>query len=30
MGSEFFRSHRLVIVPDEEAVLFIYNGGKVF
>jgi hypothetical protein len=30
VGSEFFLSHRLVIVPDEEAVLIIYNGGKVF
>jgi len=30
LGSEFFLAHRLVIVPDEKAVLFTYNGGKVF
>jgi len=30
LGSDFFLAHRLVIVPDEKAVLFTYNGGKVF
>jgi hypothetical protein len=30
LGSDFFQAHRLLIVPDQKAVLFTYNGGKVF
>jgi predicted aspartyl protease len=29
LGSDFFQAHRLVIVPDQNAVLFTYNGGAV-
>lgn len=30
LGSDFFQAHRVLIVPDQKAVLFTYNGGKVF
>jgi predicted aspartyl protease len=30
LGSDFFQAHRVLIVPDQQAVLFTYNGGKVF
>jgi hypothetical protein len=30
LGSDFFLAHRIVIIPEENAVLFTYNGGKVF
>jgi hypothetical protein len=30
LGADFFQAHRVVIVPDQKAVLFTHNGGKVF
>jgi predicted aspartyl protease len=30
LSSDFFQAHRVVIVPDQKAVLFTYNGGTVF
>jgi gag-polyprotein putative aspartyl protease len=30
LGSDFFQAHRLLIVPDQKAVLFTYNRGAVF
>jgi hypothetical protein len=30
LGSDFFQAHRVLIVPDQKAVLFTYNGGAVF
>lgn len=30
LGGDFFRAHRILIVPDKGAMLFTYNGGPVF
>jgi Aspartyl protease len=30
LGSDFFQAHRIMVVPDQHAVLFTYVGGKVF
>jgi predicted aspartyl protease len=30
LGSDFLRAHRIIVVPDQHAVLFTYVGGKVF
>jgi hypothetical protein len=30
VGSDFFRAHRVLIVPDQGAVLFTYNGSPIY
>jgi predicted aspartyl protease len=30
LGSDFFRSHRLVVLAKERKLLFTYNGGPIF
>lgn len=30
LGYDFFKAHRILIAPDQRAVLFTYNGGRVF
>lgn len=30
LGSDFFQAHRIMIVPDQHAVLVTFNGGAVF
>lgn len=30
LGDDFFRAHRVVVIPDDHTAVFTYNGGPVF